>query len=59
MYKGMSSLRTTGPYFTHAISWWYFPVVDGNAWFIGSLWQERTEKLFTLTGQVTRKVGKR
>jgi len=31
--------------------------VAGHAWFLGSGWQERNGKLFTLAGEVARKLG--
>ena len=29
----------------------------GHAWFVGSRWQERSKKLYTLAGEVTRKLA--
>ena len=35
------------------------PCVTGSVWFLGSGWQERSERLFTLAGEVERKLGKK
>jgi hypothetical protein len=57
-FKGMSTLQLSGPHHTYATTWKYFPVVDGNTWYIGSGWQERSAKLFTLAGEVQKATGK-
>ena len=52
IFKGMSTLQLSGPYHTYAITWKYFPIVDGNTWYIGSGWQDRTRQLFALAAEV-------
>ena len=58
LFKGMSTLRTSGGHHTHAVTWSYFPLVDGHTWYIGSGWQARSEKLYRLAAEVTKKLGK-
>ena len=33
--------------------------VAGNAWYLGSGWQDRTQELYTMAGEVTRKVAEK
>jgi hypothetical protein len=46
-----------GPLFQHddaiAFDW---PVVNGHLWFVQSGWQERSEKLYSFAGEITRKL---
>ena len=56
LFKGMSTLRTSGPHHTHAVAWWYFSLVDGHTWYIGSGWQERSKKLYDLAAEVTKRL---
>jgi hypothetical protein len=58
IFKGMSTLQLSGPHHTYAITWKYFPVVDGNTWYIGSGWQDRTRQLFALAAEVQKALGK-
>ena len=48
-----------GPSPRHAFAGWrggYFAGVTGYRWFLGSNWQQRSEKLYTLAGQVASKL---
>lgn len=58
-FKGMSTLQLSGPYHVYAVTWKYFPIVDGNTWYIGSGWQDRARELYALAGQVQKAMGKR
>jgi len=40
-----------------AASWRSMPNNGGSHWFLGSGWQLRTEQLYTLAGEVTRRLG--
>jgi hypothetical protein len=33
--------------------------LSGNAWYLGSGWQDRTQELYTMAGEVTRKVAEK
>jgi hypothetical protein len=39
--------------------WRWAPGTAGHAWFLTSGWQERSEKLYSLAGEVERKLGPR
>jgi hypothetical protein len=54
LFKGMSTLQLSGPYHIYAVTWKYFPVIDGNTWYLGSGWQDRSRLLFSLAGEVHR-----
>ena len=41
----------------HARRWRDRPNVAGHNWFLSSNWQQRTAKLYTLAGEVTRKLN--
>jgi len=61
MIKGMSDLKIdssiTG-WATNAYStWWNRPGIEGHKWFVASGWQERSRKLFSLAGEVARKLA--
>ena len=56
MFKSLSNLHLSGP------AWSYGTVgrgVSGPNWFVGSGWQRRTEKLFSLAGEVAESEAKR
>ena len=52
-YTGMFSDRRKYP--SVAGHYW---TADGHAWFVTSGWQDRTEKLFALAGEVEKKLGR-
>jgi hypothetical protein len=57
MWKGGSTLRLTGVpshYATASSTWRGTPGLAGHIWFVGSGWQQRTRKLYSLAGEVTR-----
>jgi hypothetical protein len=56
MWKGVSNLLLAGPNWGFG-AWRWEPGVAGNVWFQGSLWQERSEKLYSLAGEVQKKQG--
>lgn len=58
MWNGMSSQQYCGPGWANAYGWRWTPGVAGQKWFIGSGWQARTEKLYTLAARVERKTGR-
>ena len=45
-----------GPHYM-AAAWRSMANIGGSHWFLGSGWQLRTERLFALAGEVTRKLG--
>jgi len=57
IFKGMSTLQLSGPHHVYAVTWKYFPIVDGNTWYIGSAWQDRTRRLFALAAEVQKALG--
>ena len=59
IFKGLSTLQLSGPHHTYAVTWKYFPVVDGNTWYIGSGWQDRTRRLFALAAEVQKALGQK
>ena len=53
------SVWQSGPKSSHQAVWWRLrPALSGSVWFIGSGWQERSERIFTLAGEVEKKTGK-
>jgi hypothetical protein len=61
MWLSFSTLQV-GPLPQHAFAGWragYFAGVTGYKWFLGSGWQERSEKLYTLAGEVARKLAEK
>jgi hypothetical protein len=60
MIKGISNYRLDGyigGVATNATNcWWNSSGVDGNLWFISTDWQGRSRKLYSLAGEVARKV---
>ena len=60
MWKGFSTLRLCGPRWTRATSTpWRGSGVPGHVWFLGSGWQQRSEKLYVLAGEVSKRLGRR
>ena len=63
MLKSLGQLRLTGPnhwYVTIGYTYWHrSPGPVGHQWFIGSGWQARSEKLYSLAGEVARKLDGR
>ena len=59
--KAFSDLQLTGrTYATSDDNWGYGCAGQaGHLWYAGSGWQDRTQKLYELAGEVTRKLGKR
>lgn len=57
MFKGLSNLQFQDGF--NCTAWRWTPGADGHTWFVGSLWQARDEQLFTLAGEVARKLGNR
>ena len=56
MIKSLGNLRLTGPdhwYVTVGYTYWHrSPGPVGHQWFLGSGWQERSERLYTLAAEV-------
>jgi len=55
MFKSRSSLHLSGPGWSYGTR---TGGVSGPNWFVGSAWQQRTEKLFALAGEVAKKLKK-
>jgi len=52
------SIWQSGPLYSHEVtSWRSRAAVTGNVWFLSSGWQERSEKIFTLAGEVEKKLA--
>ncbi len=62
MWKGTSTLQLMGRQHDYATGssttglWRYAAGVSGHYWFLGSAWQKRNEKLFTLAGEVQKAI---
>jgi hypothetical protein len=60
MWRAMSNLQMIGEGFDamaqYATGWRWAPGPYGQAWFIGSGWQQRTEALYALAGEVQKKI---
>jgi len=57
MWRGLSVWQSS-PNASHEVTTWRFrPAVTGYVWFVGSGWQERSEKIFTLAAEVEKKLG--
>ncbi|HOI55954.1 MAG TPA: hypothetical protein PLP01_11945, partial [Phycisphaerae bacterium] len=54
-YSGLAAFRDRKKYPSVAGHYWS---ADGHTWFIASGWQDRTEKLFALAGEVAKKLGR-
>lgn len=37
---------------------WRSAVITGHLWFVASGWQDRSEKIYSLAGEVARKLGR-
>jgi hypothetical protein len=66
MIRGISSLELTGywrqlaPLATHGSGgWWNKPGIAGNAWFISSGWQDRTQDLYRAAADVAAALGEK
>ena len=63
MLKSLGQLRLTGPahwYVTVDYTYWHrAPGPVGHQWFVGSGWQARSEKLYSLAGEAARKLAGR
>jgi len=52
------SVWQIGTMISHEVTSWAFrPAVTGDTWLVGSGWQERSEKLYSLAGEVRKKLG--
>jgi hypothetical protein len=61
VFMSCSNLQLSGPSWNYATAWrsWFkWPNVAGHYWFVGSGWQERSEELYALAGEVERKLGR-
>ena len=56
--KGMAHLQLCGEPWFYA-SWYNMEGPAGHAWFLGSLWRERADRLFALAGEVDRKLAEK
>lgn len=58
MWRSLSPLQV-GPAVSHSLAAWrgVSTGVTGYTWYLGSLWQERSEELFRLAGQVQKAIG--
>jgi hypothetical protein len=56
--KGMAHLQLCGEGWLYA-GWYNMEGPAGHAWYLGSLWQDRATKLFTLAGEVERKLAEK
>jgi len=54
MWRSLSSLQLCGPGWANACGWRWTPGVSGHIFFLGSGWQERGERLYSLAGEVER-----
>ena len=54
--KGMAHLQLSGPGWLYG-GWYDMEGPAGHVWFLGSGWQERSEKLFTMAAEVEKKLG--
>jgi hypothetical protein len=54
-YAGLGAFKDRKKYQSVAGHYWS---VDGHKWFVTSGWQDRTEKLFALAGEVAKKLGR-
>ena len=57
MWKSLSNLQLGRTMFFGATSWRWTPGVVGHYWFLASGWQQRSEELYGLAGEVARKIG--
>jgi hypothetical protein len=58
LWKSLSNLQLIGGTWGDARLWRWTEDVAGHVWFVGSGWQERSEKLYSLAAEVTAKLGK-
>jgi len=59
MVKGMAHHQMDDPNNRRPTTWRSSSEIAGHMWFVGSGWQERSEMLFDLAGEVTRKLAGR
>jgi hypothetical protein len=58
LWRSLSNLQLIGPAWGDARLWRWTEDVAGHVWYAGSLWQERSEKLYSLAAEVATKIGK-
>lgn len=58
MWKSLSNHQLIGSGWGDARLWRWTENIAGHVWFVGSGWQERSEKLYTLAAEVAAKIGK-
>jgi hypothetical protein len=58
MGKGLASLQMDDPADNRITSWRGGSEIAGHMWFVGSPWQERSERLFSLAAEVAKAIGK-
>ena len=62
MLRALSTLRAGGGK-RHSVTapsaWWNTPGLAGHAWFVGSGWQDRAKKLYSLAGEVAVRIGRK
>jgi hypothetical protein len=58
MWRSLSNLQLIGSRWGDARLWRWTEGVAGHTWFLGSGWQERSEKLYALAAEVAAKTGK-
>ena len=56
MVRSMAHYQMNNPGDKWVTGWRYGGEVAGHIWFVGSGWQERSERLYTLAGEVERKL---
>ena len=56
MWKCLSSLQLTGPGWSNGTGWRWTAGVSGQRWFLGSGWQQRSQTLYDLAGEVTKRL---
>ena len=58
LWRSLSDLQLIGSAWGDARLWRWTDNVAGHVWFAGSLWQERSEKLYSLAAEIAGKLGK-
>ena len=59
MLRATSTLKCGGGKRRSATSpqtWWNTPGIAGHAWYVGSAWQDRSKRLYSLAGEVAEKI---
>ena len=57
MWRSLISMQCGPKYNLDPTGWREAATPTGHTWFVGSDWQERTERLFALAGEVQKKLG--